>query len=125
VDTTPKIEYATVPLSALRTHSDNPRRGNLEAITASLKAHGQYRPLVVSRATMEVLCGNHVLLAARELGFSEFDAALIDVDAIRRDGSCSSTTARATWRPTTPRSSSTCSTRLTSSTAAATTTPLT
>ena len=73
-------ERLAVPVADLRLHPDNPRRGDTEAITESLRHHGQYKPLVVSRRTMEVLCGNHTLVAARDLGWSEIDVHLIDVD---------------------------------------------
>ena len=58
--------------SELRTHHKNPRQGVVPAIMASLRAHGQYRPLVVNRGTHtgrvnEVLAGNHTLKAIRTL----------------------------------------------------------
>ncbi len=70
-----------VPTDRLRPHPDNPRRGDVEAIRDSLQAHGQYRPIVVNRPTMEVLVGNHTLRAAKALGWPEIAANLIDVDA--------------------------------------------
>ena len=50
----------------------NPRRGDVQRLTESLLVHGQYRPIVVNVGThtgrpMEVLAGNHLLLAIREL----------------------------------------------------------
>jgi len=44
-----------VATDRLRLHPDNPRRGNVAEICNSLEAHGQYRPIVVNRPTMEVL----------------------------------------------------------------------
>lgn len=54
-------------------------------IAESLKARGQYRAIVVNlgRLTgrpLEVLAGNHTLLAARELGWESIDATTVDVD---------------------------------------------
>jgi DNA modification methylase len=72
-------EYVTT--DRLRAHPDNPRRGNLAAIGESLRAHGQYRPIVVNRPTMEVLAGNHTLRAARELGWSRIAVTFVAVDA--------------------------------------------
>jgi len=77
----PTIEYATVPLADLRLHPDNPRLGDVEAIAESLDHHGQYKPVVVSRATGEVLCGNHTLLAAQRRGWQKLRVAFVDVDA--------------------------------------------
>ena len=50
----------------------NPRLGNVAAIADSLRAHGQYKPVVVNRGThtgrpMEVLAGNHTVKAFRDL----------------------------------------------------------
>jgi len=63
----------------------NPRRGRVDVIAESLSELGQYRPIVVNEGTMtgrpfEVLAGNHTLLAARELGWTEIDAFMVDVD---------------------------------------------
>jgi hypothetical protein len=61
-----------VPASALRLYGRNPRKGNVAAVAASLKAHGQYRPVVANIGThtgrrFEVLAGNHTVKAFREL----------------------------------------------------------
>jgi ParB-like nuclease domain len=74
------IHTELVDPSQLRLYPGNPRRGELEAIKDSLRRHGQYRPIVANRRTGEVLAGNHVLLAARELGLKELAVAFIDVD---------------------------------------------
>ena len=73
----------------------NPRQGDIPAITDSLKAHGQFRPVVVNKGThtgrpMEVLAGNHTVLAARELdgtewALPELDAYVVDVDDAEAD----------------------------------------
>ena len=75
----PHLTTEYVPTDCLLRHPDNPRRGDLGAIKHSLECHGQYRPLVANRPTMEVLAGNHTLLAARELGWSEIAVAFVDV----------------------------------------------
>lgn len=56
----------------LSTYHKNPRRGDVDAIAASLRVHGQYKPVVVNRGTHtsrpnEVLAGNHTLMAFRDL----------------------------------------------------------
>lgn len=50
----------------------NPRRGDVKAIAASLKAHDQYKPITANIGTKtgrpwEVLAGNHTLMAIRDL----------------------------------------------------------
>ncbi|MFD8226933.1 ParB N-terminal domain-containing protein [Streptomyces massasporeus] len=54
-----------VPLEDLTPFEGNARRGNVETILDSLRANGQYKPLVVRRQgeTLTVLAGNHTLLA--------------------------------------------------------------
>ena len=75
----PTLAHLAVPISSLRPHPRNPRRGDLEAVKDSLCHHGQYRPVVANRRTGEVLAGNHVLRAARELGFTEIAATFVDL----------------------------------------------
>lgn len=77
---TPKLRQLSLPVAAISPHPRNPRRGDIEAIKQSLKANGQFRPIVVNSRTNEVLAGNHTLLAARELGWPKIAATLIDAD---------------------------------------------
>lgn len=71
----------------------NPRVGNVAVIADSLRAHGQYKPVVVNRGTHtgrpnEVLAGNHTLKAFRDLleaepgdeRWGEITGYVIDVD---------------------------------------------
>ncbi|QFP94621.1 ParB-like partition protein [Mycobacterium phage LilMcDreamy] len=62
----------TVAPHELNTFHRNPRRGDVTAIAASLKAHSQYKPITVNLGTAtgrpnEVLAGNHTLMAIRDL----------------------------------------------------------
>ena len=59
------VEY--VPLSALTEYPDNPHKGDVAAIKASLLKSRQYKAIVASRRTSYVLAGNHTLRAMREL----------------------------------------------------------
>lgn len=71
----------------------NPRRGDTAVIAASLRANGQYKPVVVNRGThtgrpLEVLAGNHTVKAFRDLAtnypdedrWQEIDCWVVDVD---------------------------------------------
>jgi len=63
---------SAVPPHQLNVYHRNPRQGDVAAIAASLKAHGQYKPIVVNIGTAtgrhnEVLAGNHTLRAFRDL----------------------------------------------------------
>ena len=78
-------DYERLSVEGLQLFEGNPRRGAVDAIARSLERHGQYKPVVVNAGLltgrrMEVLAGNHTLLAARSLGWTFIDAAVIDVD---------------------------------------------
>ncbi|MEU3013359.1 ParB N-terminal domain-containing protein [Nocardia asteroides] len=68
------------PIASLTTYPGNARRGDIEAIAESLRAFGQYRPIVVQESTGHVLAGNHTMLAAKSLGWTHIDVHRIDVD---------------------------------------------
>lgn len=68
-----------VPLDQLRTLEGNPRRGDVRAVARSLERFGQRKP-VVARADGTVIAGNHLLAAARELGWSELAVTRVDDD---------------------------------------------
>lgn len=72
----------TVPIGELTTRGGNPRRGDIRAIADSLKANGQYRPVVANEqgGTLEVLAGNHTVAAAKELGWGELLVHVVQVD---------------------------------------------
>ncbi|WP_457095140.1 ParB N-terminal domain-containing protein [Mycobacteroides abscessus] len=68
------------PPSKLRNYHRNPRKGNVDSVVASLKAHGQYRPITANIGTHtgrpnEVLAGNHTLKAFRKLAADQPDDA--------------------------------------------------
>lgn len=86
-------ELVYVTPASLALYHQNPRLGSVTAIRDSLRAHGQYKPVVVNRGThtgrpMEVLAGNHTVKAFRDLLEAEPDkdewrlisAVVIDVD---------------------------------------------
>lgn len=76
------IAHLAVPIETLIPLSNNPRRGNVEAIMASLKEFGQVTPIVVKPngdGTSTVLAGNHRVEAARRLGWTH--VAVVEYDA--------------------------------------------
>jgi DNA modification methylase len=75
----PAIRQATVAVSDLRLHPENPRRGDVASIKESLERNGLFALLTVNARSLEVLKGNHTLCAARELGWTEIDVYLVDV----------------------------------------------
>jgi DNA modification methylase len=68
-----------VPLDQLRPLEGNPRRGDVAAVARSLRRFGQRKP-VVARADGTVIAGNHMLAAARELGWAELAVTRVDDD---------------------------------------------
>jgi ParB-like chromosome segregation protein Spo0J len=68
-----------VPTGELRPMPGNPRRGDVEAIARSLQAFGQRKPVVALRDGT-VIAGNHTLLAALHLGWSELAVVRVDDD---------------------------------------------
>ncbi len=82
-----KIEHTIVDIDSVQTHPKNVRQGDIGAISESLKAHGQYRPIVVDKRTNHILAGNHTWKAAKTLGWTQINAGFIetknDDEAIR------------------------------------------
>ena len=73
-----KIEHLTVDINTVEPHPKNVRQGDIGAISESLKAHGQYRPIVVDKRTNRILAGNHTWKAAKALGWSQISAGFIE-----------------------------------------------
>ena len=72
------IKHQTIDIDSIQAHPKNVRQGDIGAISESLKAHGQYRPIVVDERTGQILAGNHTWKAAKALGWSEIQASIIE-----------------------------------------------
>jgi len=79
-DQTPTTDIATVPIDDLIRHPDNPRQGDVGAISASIEVNGWYGTVVAQSSTGRVLAGNHRIEAARHLGMREVPVYWVDVD---------------------------------------------
>lgn len=75
-----EIAHLAQPINDFKTHPKNVRQGDVGAISQSLEAHGQYRPIVVQRSTGHILAGNHTYLAAKSLGWEQIAATFVDCD---------------------------------------------
>lgn len=75
----PELEHLAVPADTLRPHEHNPRLGDVDTIADSIRANGQYRPVIARKATGEVLVGSHTLQAMRSLDAPRIAAVLLDV----------------------------------------------
>ena len=69
----------SVPVGVLRPHPRNPRRGDIRLIAGSLSRNGQYRPILVQRATNVILAGYHTWQAAQLLGWTHIAVLPVDV----------------------------------------------
>jgi len=65
----PDLLPLSTPVESLTLMPGNPRRGDVEAVAASLEAFGQRKPIVARRFDRVVIAGNHTLQAARSLGW--------------------------------------------------------
>lgn len=72
------LERFSVDVDALQHHPDNPRRGNVDAISASLERFGQVRP-IIALSDGTVVAGNHVLRAATALGWTKVAAVYVEL----------------------------------------------
>lgn len=56
------------PIAEVLPHPDNPRRGDQDAITSSIRDLGLYRRIITQTSTGYTLAGNHTTRALHELG---------------------------------------------------------
>ena len=75
-----KLTAKMMKLSDLREHPDNARRGDVEAIRASLRVHGQFIPIVAQQSTGYVIKGNHTFRGMLEEGWTRGSVIVLDVD---------------------------------------------
>lgn len=68
------------PIADLHEHPDNPRRGDEDAIGASLDAHGFYGAVIAQRSTGAIIVGNHRTRVAARRGETHLPVVLLDVD---------------------------------------------
>jgi site-specific DNA-methyltransferase (adenine-specific) len=68
------------PISQLNLLPGNPRRGDVDAVKASLERFGQRKPIVVRKSDRVVIAGNHTLQAAQALGWTEIAVVWVDDD---------------------------------------------
>lgn len=72
-------EYA-VDINSVKAHPRNVRQGDIGAISTSLGAHGQYKPILVQRSSNYIIAGNHTWKAAQHLGWDKIAVQYLDID---------------------------------------------
>lgn len=75
----PDLTSLAVPLDSLRQLPGNPRRGDVDAVAASLARFGQRKPIVVD-AEGVIIAGNHTWAAAKQLGWDEIAMVRVEDD---------------------------------------------
>lgn len=72
-----------MPIKSLLPLKNNPRRGDIEAITASYKEFGQVKPIVVTDngdGRYVIIAGNHQYEAAKSLGWDSIACTVLEGD---------------------------------------------
>jgi len=75
----PDLQPLAQPIDTLHLLEGNPRRGDVQAVARSYERFGQRKP-IVARRDGTVIAGNHQLLAARTLGWTEIAVVYVDDD---------------------------------------------
>lgn len=68
-----------VPTDKIEPHPQNPRRGDLDIIGASLTAHNLYQPIRVQRSTGYIVAGNHTYKALLDKGAERVPVIYLDL----------------------------------------------
>lgn len=76
-----EIKHLIVDINLITPHPQNVRQGDIGAISESLKAHGQYRTIVVDDRTKHILAGNHTWKAAKALGWKQISISVIETES--------------------------------------------
>lgn len=69
-----KLSELKLDLNNLRGHNDE----EIDLLVKSLTIFGQYKPLIIDKATMTAKIGNGRLMAMRKMGWIECDCILLD-----------------------------------------------
>ena len=76
------LKQLAVPIDSLQALPGNPRRGDVDAVAASLSRFGQRKPIVVRRDDGTIIAGNHTWQAAKQLGWTEIAVAYVGDDDV-------------------------------------------
>lgn len=75
-----ELTRLSVNIDEILPHPKNVRQGDIGAISVSLSAHGQYKPLIVQTSTNFIMAGNHTWAAAKSLGWTKIAVVKLDCD---------------------------------------------
>ena len=77
------MEALNIAIDSVKLYPDNPRHSDVKALVESLKANGQYKPIVVQKSSNFILAGNHIWQAAKQLNWQKIAIVYADVDDIQ------------------------------------------
>ena len=66
------------PVDTMVPMPGNPRRGDIDAVAASLQRFGQRKPIVARSVDRVVIAGNHTLAAAVKLGWTDIAVSFVE-----------------------------------------------
>jgi hypothetical protein len=75
-----RLGSLAVPIGSVTPYPGNPREGDIGAISVSLEAFGQLKPIVVQSSTGHIIAGNHLWKAAVALGWDQIAAVMVEID---------------------------------------------
>ncbi len=94
------MNVETVAVEELVPDDKNARKGSVGELMKSLTDFGQHRPIVAQRGSRKVIIGNHMLEAAKALGWAQIAVTWVDDDdttALRRSLADNLTADRSGW----------------------------
>lgn len=68
-----------VPIDSVSQHPENPNNGDLDSIIESIKINGYNSPIIVEKATNQIVAGNHRWQALHALGATEVPVIWTDM----------------------------------------------
>ena len=76
------LKSLAVSIDSLHGLEGNPRKGDVDAVAASLARFGQRKPIVARRDDGTIIAGNHTWQAAKKLGWQEIAVAFVGDDDV-------------------------------------------
>jgi len=75
-----QVQHLLLPIESVTRHPDNPREGDVDAITESIEVNGFISPVIVQKSTGRIIAGNHRYDALMSLGSDVIPVIQVDVD---------------------------------------------
>jgi ParB-like chromosome segregation protein Spo0J len=76
------LKPLAVAIESLKGLEGNPRKGDVDAVAASLARFGQRKPIVARKDDGTIIAGNHTWQAAKKLGWKEIAVAFVGDDDV-------------------------------------------